>query len=195
MLRHGYSVHMEPPIFLSGQLLLAMPGIGDPRFDRAVIAVCLHDENGAMGIGISTPLEGISLHGLLRQLDFDTAHVADRPVLYGGPVESQRGFVLHSRDWGGEDTIEVSGRWSVTATLDVLREISEGRGPKHWLVALGYAGWGAGQLDEEMTRHGWFPAEATDELLFETPAEQRWAKAFAQSGVDARLLSATPGRA
>ena len=192
---HDYSGYMEAPLFLSGQLLLAMPGMGDPRFDRAVIAVCLHDENGALGVGIGTPLEGISLHGLLRQLDLETTHVADRPVLFGGPVEAQRGFVLHSRDWGGEDTIEVTGRWSMTGTLDVLREISEGRGPKHWLVALGYAGWGAGQLDAEMTRHGWFPAEATDDLLFETPIEQRWIKAFAQSGVDIRLLSATPGRA
>lgn len=192
---HGYSAYMETPLFLSGQLLLAMPGMGDPRFDRAVIALCLHDENGALGVGIGTPLEGISLHGLLRQLDLETTHVADRPVLFGGPVESQRGFVLHSRDWGGEDTIEVTGRWSMTGTLDVLREISEGRGPKHWLVALGYAGWGAGQLDAEMTRHGWFPAEATNDLLFETSLEQRWTKAFAQSGVDIRLLSATPGRA
>lgn len=186
---------MESPLYLSGQLLLAMPGIRDPRFDRAVIALCLHDENGALGVGIGTALDGLSLHGLFAQLDFPTDKVPDGPLHHGGPVEPQRGFVLHSRDWGGEDTIEVTGRWAMTGTLDVLRMISEGQGPSRWLVALGYAGWGPGQLDGEMTRHGWFPADATDELLFETPVGERWSKAFSMSGVDTRLLSATPGRA
>jgi putative AlgH/UPF0301 family transcriptional regulator len=129
-----------------------MPGMADPRFDRAVIAMAVHDENGAVGIGVGHVRAGIRFRDLLRQLDIDPAGAPDRDVLHGGPVEPGRGFVLHSDDWSGQDTIAVVGLGAMTGTIDVLRAIAEGRGPSRWVVALGYAGWGAGQLDEEMTR-------------------------------------------
>jgi putative transcriptional regulator len=185
---------MSPP-FLTGQLLLAMPGIGDPRFERAVIAVCMHDERGALGIGIGRLAPRLGFHTLLEQFEIPVGDAPDAPVHLGGPVEPQRGFVLHSLDWGGQDTIEVDGRFALTNTIDVLRAVAEGKGPSRWLVALGYAGWGEGQLDEEMTRHGWFTTEATEALLFDTPVDQRWSAAFMGAGVDPRLLSASAGQA
>ena len=185
---------MSPP-FLTGQLLLAMPGIGDPRFERSVIAVCMHDARGALGIGIGRLAPRLGFHTLLEQFSIDPGAAPDAPVHIGGPVEPQRGFVLHSLDWGGQDTMEVDGRFALTNTSDVLRAIAEGKGPSRWLAALGYAGWGEGQLDEEMTRHGWFTVQATDALLFDTPVEQRWSAAFKGAGVDPRLLSASAGQA
>lgn len=183
------------PVFLSGQLLLAMPGIGDPRFERAVIAMCVHDERGALGIGIGRLATRIGLHTLLEQFEIPVGAAPDTPVLLGGPVDPQRGFVLHSLDWGGQDTMEVDGRFALTNTIDILRAIAEGKGPRRWLPALGYAGWGEGQLDEEMTRHGWFTVQATEALLFDTPVEQRWQAAFQSAGIDPRLLSASAGQA
>ena len=117
---------------LAGQLLLAMPGIGDPRFDHAVIAMCAHDEAGALGIGIGDILEGVGLHTLLRQLDIDPGGVDDAPVHIGGPVEMQRGFVLHSLDWTGTDTLRVQDEWGLTSTLDVLRAIAAGAENQPW---------------------------------------------------------------
>ena len=147
---------MDQPPFLTGQLLLAMPGIGDPRFEKAVIAMCVHDENGALGIGLGRIVPRISFHDLLRQLDIEPGVAPDVAIHAGGPVQPQRGFILHSPDWGGDESIQVGGRWALTATLDILRAIAEGRGPSRWLAALGYAGWGAGQLEEEMRGNGWF---------------------------------------
>ena len=189
----------DTPPFLAGKLLLAMPGMADPRFERAVIALCAHDENGAIGIGIGHKRSGITFSGLLRQLDIDPGKAPDCAVLHGGPVEPGRGFVLHSTDWGGQDTLEVvpegAEPFAMTATIDVLRAIAEGRGPSRWLIALGYAGWGEGQLDEEMTRHGWFAARGDHALLFDTPADERWAAAFRKEGVDPRLLVSETGMA
>ena len=186
---------METPRFLSGKLLLAMPGIGDPRFERAVIAMCVHDENGAVGIGIGHQRAGIGVRGLLEQLGIDPGKAPDGPVLHGGPVEPGRGFVLHSEDWGGQDTIQVTGLGALTGTIDVLKAIAEGRGPSRYLIALGYAGWGEGQLDEEMTRHGWLAAAGSPKILFDTPTDERWAAAFKAEGVDPRLLSSETGAA
>jgi putative transcriptional regulator len=189
----------DTPPFLAGKLLLAMPGMADPRFERAVIALCAHDENGAIGIGIGHKRSGITFSGLLRQLDIDPGKAPDCAVLHGGPVEPGRGFVLHSTDWGGQDTLEVvpegAEPFAMTATIDVLRAIAEGRGPSRWLIALGYAGWGEGQLDEEMTRHGWFTAKGDSEILFDTPADERWAAAFQKEGIDPRLLVSETGAA
>ena len=186
---------MESSRFLTGQFLLAMPGIGDPRFERAVIAMCAHDSNGALGIGIGETIEGLGLHDLLRQFEIDPGDAPDTPVHFGGPVEPRRGFVLHAPDWGGQDTIDVAGRWALSGTIDVLRAIAEGNGPSQWLVALGYAGWGEGQLDEELTRHGWFNTPGTDGLLYDVPAEVRWAQGFAGAGIDPRLLASSTGTA
>jgi putative transcriptional regulator len=188
---------MIPAPFLSGKLLLAMPGMADPRFARAVIALCVHDENGAVGIGIGHARAGIRFRGLLRQLDIDPGEAPDRPVHHGGPVEPGRGFILHSTDWGGQDSLHVVGArgelCAMTGTIDVLKAIAEGRGPARWVAALGYAGWGEGQLEEEMTRHGWLAANSSPEILFDTETDQRWEAAFKSQGVDPRLLSSETG--
>lgn len=186
---------MEQTSFLTGQCLLAMPGIGDPRFDRAVIAMCAHDENGALGVGVGATIEGLTLADLLGQFDIDTEKVGDRPVHFGGPVEPQRGFVLHSPDWAGQDTIDVAGRWALSGTVDILRAIATDTGPSRWLVALGYAGWGEGQLDAEMTRHGWFNVAGDDALLFGTETHMRWERGFERAGIDPRLLATQAGQA
>ncbi len=145
---------VDRPNFLSGKLLLAMPGMSDPRFERAVIAMCMHDENGAIGIGIGHKRAGITFRALLHQLDIDSGEAPDCPVHHGGPVEPGRGFILHSTDWGGQDSVQVNDEtgalFAMTGTVDVLRAIAEGRGPTQWIAALGYAGWDGGQLEEEM---------------------------------------------
>ncbi len=181
--------------YLSGRTLLAMPGMGDPRFDRAVIAMCVHDLNGAFGIGAGHIRAGVTFHALLEELGIDPGVAPDCPVHHGGPVEPGRGFVLHSPDWGSEDSMEVPPLGAVSASLDILRAIAEGRGPKHWLIALGYAGWGPGQLDNEMRHHGWHAAEGRSEILFERPAEARWAACWRAEGIDPSLLSSETGRA
>ena len=189
---------MESPLFLSGRLLLAMPGMSDPRFERAVIAMAVHDENGAVGIGIGSLRAGIRFRSLLKQLDVDPGTAPDCPVHHGGPVEPGRGFVLHSEDWGGQDTVKVvgpNGNFGLTGTIDILKAIAEGRGPSRWLIALGYAGWGEGQLEEEMTRHGWYPAAGSLEILFDTPSDERWESAFQAEGIDPRLLATETGAA
>ena len=186
---------IEVSPFLTGQFLLAMPGIGDPRFERSVIAVCSHDERGALGVGIGEVIEGLHFHDLLNQLEIAPGNAPNVPVHFGGPVETRRGFVLHSPDWGGQDSIDVAGRWSLSGTLDVLRAIAEGKGPSRWMVALGYAGWDGGQLDEELTRHGWFNTAANPGLIYDVPAEARWERAFATAGIDPRLLVGSTGTA
>ena len=186
---------MESPRFLVGQFLLAMPGIGDPRFEQAVIAMCGHGEDGAVGIGIGAVVAGLGLHDVLDQFGIDHGEAPDAPVHFGGPVEPRRGFVIHSTDWSGQDTIDVAGRWALSGTVDVLRAIAEGKGPGRWIVALGYAGWGAGQLDGEMLRHGWFNVAGDEGLIYDTPAAQRWAAGFARAGIDPRLLAPETGTA
>lgn len=186
---------MESTTYLTGQFLLAMPGIGDPRFDRAIIAMCAHDAEGALGIGIGDTIPGVGLHTVLGQLDIDPGVAPDAPVHIGGPVEPQRGFVVHSQDWGGQDTVSVANRWALSGTTDVLRAIATGTGPSRWIVALGYAGWGPGQVDSEMTRHGWFSTPADLELLYDTDADLRWESAFSAAGIDSRLLVSGAGNA
>ena len=186
---------MDHPRFLSGQFLLAMPGIGDPRFEKSVIAMCVHDEDGALGIGLGRILPRLGLHDLLGQLGIETGVAPNVPIHLGGPVEPQRGFVIHSTDWGGADNIHIGRRWVLSATLDVLRAIAEGRGPGRWVVALGYAGWGAGQLEEEMGRHGWFVTPGDDALLYDCPVDERWAAGYRGAGIDPSLLAAESGTA
>ena len=186
---------MIAPRFLTGQLLLAMPGIGDPRFERAVIAMCSHDEGGAMGIGIGRIVPRIGLHGMLRQFEIDTDGIPDCAIHLGGPCEVQRGFLLHSRDWSGPGTVDVAGKWALSASIEALKAIGRDNGPKRWLVALGYAGWGEGQLDGEMLRHGWHLAEGADDIVFSTDAPDRWEAAFSAQGIDPRLLASESGRA
>lgn len=190
---------VEQPNFLSGKLLLAMPGMSDPRFERAVIAMCMHDENGAIGIGIGHKRAGISFRALLRQLEIEPGEAPDCAVHHGGPVEPGRGFILHSTDWGGQDSVQVNDEkgplYAMTGTIDILRAISEGKGPSRWIAALGYAGWDEGQLEGEMTRHGWFTAATEPKILFDTPTDERWAAAFKVEGIDPRLLTSETGAA
>lgn len=187
--------------YLPGRLLLAMPGMPDPRFAGAVVAMCIHDANGALGIGIDTLLDGITLHPLLEDLGIDPGVAPDCGVLMGGPVESGRGFVLHSPEWVSPTdpdeaaSLAVCDQWSLSASRDVLVAIAEGRGPAQWLVALGYAGWGAGQLDGEMRHHGWYAAQGRGRILFDTPAAERWNKAWKAEGIDPALLANVTGRA
>jgi putative transcriptional regulator len=186
---------MDGPAYLSGQFLLAMPGMADPRFERAVIAMCSHDENGALGIGLGRIVPRISFHNLLEQLDIAPGVAPDVPIHLGGPVEPQRGFLLHTLDWGGQESLQVSDRWALTATLDILRAIAEGRGPTRWIAALGYAGWGEGQLEGELCGNGWFTTPGNDELLYDCDVNSRWETAFRSAGVDPRLLTAGFGTA
>ena len=189
----------QQPSFLSGKLLLAMPGMSDPRFERAVIAMCIHDENGAIGVGVGHKRAGITFRALLRQLDIDPGEAPDCAVHHGGPVEPGRGFVLHSTDWGGQDSVQVNGEsgpiFAMTGTIDILKAIAQGKGPSKWIVALGYAGWGEGQLEDEMTRHGWFASRTEPKILFDTPTDERWAAAFQAEGIDPRLLTSETGAA
>lgn len=186
---------METPKFLSGQFLLAMPGIGDPRFERSIIAMCAHDEEGALGIGIGRTIPGLGFHDLLEQLEIEPGVAPNAPIHLGGPVEPQRGFVVHTRDWGGQESVDVAGRWTMSATLDVLKAIAEGSGPTRWVTALGYAGWQGGQIEEELSRHGWFVADGDEALLFDVEAEHRWASGYQGAGIDPRLLTADYGNA
>ncbi len=183
------------PTWFTGQLLLALPGIGDPRFEHSVIAMISHDAEGAMGIGVADPIDGMTVGAVLDQLEIEHDAPLDQPVFLGGPVEPTRGFVLHSRDWAGQEAVQVGDRWMVSSSHDILRAIGEGRGPSRWLMALGYAGWSPGQLEGEMVRHGWHVTPGSDGLLFETPPAERWQAAFAEAGVDARLLTTEGGEA
>lgn len=193
--RRGYGDVMTDISFLSGQFLLAMPGMHDPRFEHAVIAMCSHDDEGAIGIGIGAVIHGLTLHDLLDQFEIEHGAAPDVAIHFGGPVETRRGFVVHSPDWGGQDTIDVADRWSLSSTLDVLRAIAEGSGPSRWVIALGYAGWGGGQLEGELARPGWFTVRGNESLLYETPADARWSAAFTAAGIDPRLLVADVGNA
>lgn len=181
--------------YLGGRLLLAMPGMGDPRFDRSVIALCLHDGNGAFGIGVGHLRDGTTFYDLLAELEIDPGVAPDCPVHHGGPVEPGRGFILHSRDWQDEQTLDAGPLGLLSGSLDALKAITEGRGPQRWLMALGYAGWAPGQLDDEMRHHGWVAAQCHDEVLWQTPAEQRWSAAWRAEGIDPALLVGQTGTA
>ncbi|MBC2666871.1 YqgE/AlgH family protein [Novosphingobium flavum] len=186
---------MTDPRYLAGRILLALPGMFDPRFARAAIAMCIHDEDGALGIAVGRLHDGISFRAVLEDAGIDPGDIDDAPVHVGGPVEPQRGFVLHTPDWGGIGTIEVNPLCSLSFAQDVLRAIAEGRGPSRWLFALGYAGWGQGQLEEEMHHHGWHAATAHPEILFNTPVEKRWARTWQAEGIDPALLASQTGHA
>ena len=186
---------MDAPPFLSGQLLLAMPGIGDPRFEKAVIAMCVHDEQGALGIGLGRVIPRLGFHDLLKQLDIAPGDAPNVAIHVGGPVDQQRGFILHSRDWGGSESVQVGDRWVLSGTLEVLKAIAAGEGPARWVAALGYAGWGPGQLEEEMGRHGWFVTPGDEALLFDSDVTTRWAEAFRAAGIEPGMLMAESGTA
>ncbi|MEL6887127.1 MAG: YqgE/AlgH family protein [Pseudomonadota bacterium] len=182
---------------LTGKLLVAMPGMGDPRFERSVILICAHSQEGAMGLIINKPAQDVDLGALLAQLEIDAdPSLAGLTVHIGGPVETSRGFVLHSPDYRSRlQTLPIGDAFGMTATLDVLEDIARGEGPGDALVMLGYAGWGAGQLEGEIARNGWLTVEADAGLVFDTEDEAKWAAALATLGIDPLGLSGMAGRA
>lgn len=183
--------------FLEGKLLVAMPGMGDHRFEHAVIFICSHSEGGAMGLIVNKPARNLNFPDLLDQLKIDPPKDDNVPDIYmGGPVEHGRGFVLHSLDYDVPDsTMSVPGGFGMTATVDVLRDIADGVGPAKALLALGYSGWAPGQLEGEFQRHGWLACDADHTLIFAVEPEKRWEAAMEKIGIDPRLLSAEGGRA
>ncbi len=182
---------------LGGQILIAMPGMGDPRFEHAVILICAHSEDGAMGLVINKPVQDLSFERLLDQLSIPKGEAGrEISVHQGGPVERSRGFVLHSRDWqAGRATMQVAGQFGMTATLDILEALANGAGPTSALLALGYSGWGPGQLEAEIGRNDWLTAKASADLIFSPDDGAKWAKALRGMGIDPLSLSATAGRA
>ena len=188
---------MEASMSLTGKLLIAMPGMGDMRFDRSVILICAHSEEGAMGLILNKPTPDLRLRDLLEQLSIAPEEgLIDMPVHFGGPVEHGRGFVLHTQEYASAlSTLSVEGGFAMTATLDVLEELARGEGPKRAIMALGYAGWGPGQLENEILHNGWLTTEATPELVFDAQDGRKWEAALKSLGVDARALSGMAGRA
>jgi putative transcriptional regulator len=182
---------------LTGKLLIAMPGMQDPRFDASVILICSHSAEGAMGLIINKPVPDLSFESLLEQLGIP--HLPDSrsiSVHFGGPVERGRGFVLHSPDYHAKDgTMAIAGDYGMTATQDILRALGKGEGPKTALLALGYAGWGAGQLESEILRNDWLTSDAPADLVFEAAPASKWAAALRNMGVNPLALSGAAGRA
>ncbi|WP_029010473.1 YqgE/AlgH family protein [Azospirillum halopraeferens] len=186
----------KPPEYLTGQLLVAMPTMTDPRFQRTVIYICAHNADGAMGLVINKLFGSITFNDLLEQLGIEQSAAGENmPVHYGGPVESGRGFVLHSTDYVRDGTLLVDDEVALTATIDILRAISENRGPRQTLLLLGYAGWGAGQLDAEMQANGWLNVPCDDTLLFDRDLDTKWERAIAKLGVSVSMLSGEAGHA
>lgn len=183
---------------LTGQMLIAMPGMNDPRFDKSVIFLCAHSDDGAMGLIINKRAGDLSFADLLSQLDIAAPKPApDLNVLFGGPVENGRGFVLHSTDYASNDsTLLVDGQVGMTATLDILEDIATGQGPATAVLALGYSGWAPGQLEAEIAENGWLICAADLDILFgAAAAEAKWVSAIRSLGIDPLMLSAEGGRA
>ena len=182
---------------LGGKLLVAMPGLGDPRFERSVILICAHSPEGAMGLIVNKPVSAMTFSTLLKQVNIAPSPGArDIRVHFGGPVERGRGFVLHSPDYvGGQATMDVPGGYGMTATLDVLEALAQGSGPRRALLALGYANWGPGQLEAEIARNDWLTADAADEVVFAPEDAGKWLAALRQMGIDPSTLSPVAGRA
>lgn len=191
--------HMSdvPASALSGKMLIAMPAMGDRRFERTVIYMCSHSEDGAMGLVVNRRAQGVSFQQLMDQLEIEIAPNAEqKTVHYGGPVEMGRGFVLHSSEFHVEDaTLRVDESVSLTATLDVLRAMAVGEGPDRALVALGYSGWAPNQLESELQQNGWLTCDADSDILFSDADDEKWTRALRKMGVDPAVLSASGGSA
>ncbi len=182
---------------LDGKILIAMPSMADPRFERSVIYLCAHSPEGAMGLVVNKPAPDLVFTDLLKQLGI--ALKSDAPEIrihFGGPVEHGRGFVLHTPDYESEDsTLHVDPDFGMTATLDILEDISAGQGPQDCLLALGYAGWGPGQLEAEIQSNGWLTCDATHDLVFAKADGDKWQAALASLGISPSFLSAEGGTA
>jgi putative transcriptional regulator len=188
------------PFNLSNQFLIAMPGMLDDSFAGSVVYVCEHSDKGALGLVINKPID-IKLKSLFDkvELSLDREELAEQPVFYGGPVQTERGFVLHDKQADDAEryssTLSVPGGLDMTTSKDVLEALSSGGGPKRILITLGYAGWGAGQLEDELGRNGWLTVDADPSVIFDTPIEQRYERALSLLGFDPRMLSQEAGHA
>jgi len=182
--------------YLTGQLLIAMPNMRDPRFARTVIYMCAHNGDGAMGLVINRLIGSITFPDLLEQLGIEPANVSEEiRVHFGGPVEQGRGFVLHTADYERDGTLQVTDGVGLTATVDILRDIAKGSGPRQSLLALGYAGWGPGQLDSEIQANGWLNVDADEGLVFGSQLDNKWERAIGKLGFDLSMLSGDAGHA
>jgi putative transcriptional regulator len=192
----GHTVGMEIDGSLTNQLLIAMPGMMDPNFSTTVTLICEHNDEGALGIVINRPLT-LKMSGLFEQLDLANPdpRQSDRPVMMGGPVGTERGFVLHEPGGTYENTLPVSEEIQLTLSRDVIDRMASGDGPSRSLVALGYAGWDAGQLETEMLANSWLNVPATAEIVFDMPFEQRWVSAAKTLGIDISKISPDAGHA
>ncbi|MGP1253745.1 YqgE/AlgH family protein [Algihabitans albus] len=182
--------------YLTGQLLVAMPTMADPRFERSVIYLCAHSSEGAMGLVVNKLAGSLTFPDLLEQLGIDGPDAReDIRVHFGGPVETGRGFVLHSAEYLQDSSLQVNDAFALTATVDILRDLAYGSGPRQALLALGYAGWGPGQLDQEIQKNGWLHVEADELLVFDGGLEDKWDRAIRKLGFDAAMLSGDAGHA
>src|ERR1700744_3342049 len=185
-----------PEGFLTGQLLIAMPALADPRFQQRVLYVCAHPPEGARGLVLTRPIVKPTFDDLLKQLSVEPLPpVRQIKLCAGGPVENARGFVLHTNDWTGEGSLKVDNTMALTASLDVLKVLAEGGGPRECVRAWGYAGWGPGQLDQAIQANSWLSAPADETLLFDGQHDTKWRRAFAKLRVDPVLLSEFAGHA
>ena len=186
---------MTANTLFANNLLIAMPALADPNFVRSVTLICQHSEEGAMGIVVNRPTN-LKLREILKQLDIDTSSPnADAPVYFGGPVQNSRGFVLHEPLGKWEATLAITDTLGISTSRDILEALARNEGPDRYIVTLGYAGWGAGQLEHEFIENAWLNTPAASEILFTLPPEQRWKAAVEAAGVDLSLLSSEAGHA
>lgn len=187
-------------IDLTNQFLIAMPGMADENFEGSVVYLCEHNEKGALGLVINKPID-IKLKNLFEkvELKLDRHELGEQPVYFGGPVQTERGFVLHDKRGEGvaayNSTLSIPGGLDLTTSKDVLEALAEGAGPARVLVTLGYSGWRAGQLEEELGRNGWLTVDADPAVIFDTPVDQRYHRAVGLLGIDPRMLSQEAGHA
>lgn len=184
---------------LTGKILIAMPGMADPRFERSVVLICAHSDDGAMGIVLNRPLPEVDFGDLLEQLGIEADDsIRNIEVRFGGPVEPGRGFVLHKVPEHGDDPegrVRIGRSLAMTTTRDILEDLANGAGPESAVLALGYAGWGPGQLEDELLQNGWLTGESADELIFGDADQDKWSRALTVQGINPSVLSGAAGRA
>lgn len=183
--------------FLYGKLLIAMPGMSDPRFEQSVILMIAHSDTGAMGLIVNKPIPQLGFRDLMQKMDIAVSdQTSVKPVLFGGPCETDHGYVLHGQERSNrQSTLPVTPDILLTPTVDMLRAIADGRGPERWLMALGYAGWGPGQIESEIVANGWIHCDADAGLVFDAEADDKWRLAFGKLGAGLSGLSSEAGRA
>lgn len=181
---------------LSGQLLIAMPNMLDPSFAGSVVYLCEHSSRGAMGLVVNRPTD-LKIQSLLEKIDLEVACLLPEhfPVMMGGPVAAERGFVLHTHPLNWNSSLKISEGISLTTSRDILEAVARGEAPDKWLITLGYAGWGEGQLEDELAQNAWLTVPATHEILFDLPLEARFTSAYAMLGIDPALMSGSVGHA